>query len=153
MDYAIRPYDGIGPIKFGMTPEQVHEILGEPVKTFKKNSRNTDDYRTIGFHVVYDEADACESITLFSPATPSFQDQQLIDGSFKTLKTWFQSQGSTVQHYDCGMIFLKFGINLYATDYNPNSDNFVEAVSISTLDCIERNASLRAKYPKEEATV
>ena len=30
MDLKIEPYVGVGPLRFGMTPEQVHEAAGDP---------------------------------------------------------------------------------------------------------------------------
>jgi hypothetical protein len=33
MDYTIYPFEGLGAIRFGMTPQQVREVIGEPKGT------------------------------------------------------------------------------------------------------------------------
>ena len=64
MDYTIYPCEGVGPIRFGMTPQQVHEILGEPEgsSTRRPESRFlTDYYEILDLHVVYKESGECKA--------------------------------------------------------------------------------------------
>ena len=37
MDYTIYPFEGLGPIRFGMTSQQVHDCVGEPERSFTKS--------------------------------------------------------------------------------------------------------------------
>ena len=70
MDYTICPFEGLGSIRFGMTPKQVHEVVGEPEGTFMKSKDSkfpTDDYFNLGFHVYYDESNLCNAVEIFSP--------------------------------------------------------------------------------------
>jgi hypothetical protein len=37
-DFTIHPFEGVGAVRFGMTPQQVHEIWGEPDSTYRKEN-------------------------------------------------------------------------------------------------------------------
>jgi hypothetical protein len=172
MDYTIYPFEGLGAIRFGMTPQQVREVIGEPDSTFMKSDKfPTDDYFDLGFHVYYNESGLCEAMEIFSPyaqedpfgldyteepgdcTTLNFQGQIFFKQTFVELKTWFQSLGTGVQHYDCGVTFLKFGIVLYSREYSfPGSDTNVppEIVYICNLNAMEEKVSFNApRYPFE----
>jgi hypothetical protein len=157
MDYIIYPYEGVGPIRFGMTPEQVHEKLGEPEHTTMKEAESpefpTDAYNHLGFHVFYGESGRCQAVEFFEngSASPTFQGQTLIGRPFGELKSWLQSLETDVQHYSCGLIFLKFGINLYSQYYylpHRDPDCLVETVGVSTSSYVDGRG---IGYPREEA--
>jgi hypothetical protein len=139
MDYTIYPFEGLGAIRFGMTPQQVREVVGEPKGTFmmsKESKFSTDDYFNLGFHIYYDdEVDLCNGVSIFSPygeedplglnyiedpgdcITLNFQGQRLFKKSFRELKTWFQNLGTGIQHSDIGVTFLKFRICISSNYY------------------------------------
>jgi hypothetical protein len=69
MNSIIYPFEGIGEVRFGMTPEQVHEILGKPDVTILDDKsefgRHTDFYQKLDIHVYYNlETGVCEHISL-----------------------------------------------------------------------------------------
>jgi hypothetical protein len=69
MNSIIYPFEGIGEVRFGMTPEQVHEILGKPNVTILDNKsefgRHTDFYDKLRVHVHYNlDLGLCEHISL-----------------------------------------------------------------------------------------
>jgi hypothetical protein len=134
MDYTIYPYEGVGPIKFGMTPHQVHEILGEPSDTFYKtpNSKSpTDQYDNLGCQVFYREPYFCNAIQLFEPANLFFHGNPLISFPFRELKKQFQSLDETTAIDDEGLTSYKFGVGLWAPDYcGRNDDSMVKAVIV-----------------------
>lgn len=51
-DFDIRPYEGVGPLAFGMTPEEVHALVGEP-RMQRPNPLGQRDERYDGFRVRY----------------------------------------------------------------------------------------------------
>jgi hypothetical protein len=71
-DFTIHPFEGVGAVRFGMTPQQVHGIWGKPERTIMRDStstlyrRHTDSYHRMNFRVEYDESGLCEYISLFS---------------------------------------------------------------------------------------
>jgi hypothetical protein len=136
MDYTIYPFEGLGAIRFGMTPQQVREVVGEPDSTFMKSDKfPSDDYFDLDFHVHYDESGLCEAVEIFSPyaqedpfgldyteepgdcTTLNFQGQRFFKQTFAELKTCFQNLGTGVQHSDIGVTFIKFGITISSTYY------------------------------------
>jgi hypothetical protein len=94
--------------------------LGEPELTTMKGAKSpefpTDAYHDLGLHVYYGKSGRCEAVDFFEngSASPTFQGQTLVGRPFGELKSWLQSLKTDLQHYDCGLIFLKFGINLYS---------------------------------------
>jgi hypothetical protein len=70
MDYTIYPFEGVGAVKFGMTPQQIHEIWGEPEETLMANPKfyrnHTDVYCKASVQVHYNELGVCEYISLCS---------------------------------------------------------------------------------------
>lgn len=64
MRYEIEPYVGVGPIKFGMAPSEVEEVVGcAPVK-FKKGLDSSDSDHYQGFFVYYEDG-GCGGIELY----------------------------------------------------------------------------------------
>ena len=155
MDYTIYPYEGVGPIRFGMTPQQIHEILGEPDRVLPGYEAKfpTDSYHKIAIHVDYDESGACDISLYDSDAKPIFREQVLFGQTFGELKPWFQSLKTDIQHYDSGLIFLKFGVSLYSPHYVfPHRDPYspVEVIGVSSHNYIEKWASHNAKEYRRE---
>jgi hypothetical protein len=68
MDYTIHPFEGVGAVKFGMTPQQIHEIWGEPEGTLLADPKfyrdHTDFYCKSEVQIRYSESGVCEHISL-----------------------------------------------------------------------------------------
>jgi hypothetical protein len=50
MDWVIEPYVGVGPLKFGMTSEEVADLLGPYKSRFDRTDDDEDDYQSIDEH-------------------------------------------------------------------------------------------------------
>lgn len=64
--YDLKPLKSVGPIKFGMSRDDVHKLMGEDRNEFKKSSSSkskTDDYKD--FHVFYDVDGNVEAVEFF----------------------------------------------------------------------------------------
>jgi hypothetical protein len=220
-DFTIHPFEGVGAVRFGMTPQQVHEIWGEPDRTSMRDGtstlyrRHTDLYHRMNLHVEYDESGFCEYISLFShindydkwntgvadededelpedafeysdsddgsdiftddklsPVTdyeqsstiietdeegssrnivnPTFQGRELYGQTMGEFKDWFKGLGTAIQHYDCGFIFLKYGIGIYSQYYHmphKDSDCLVEMVMVASAKYTD---SWVEGYPNDE---
>jgi hypothetical protein len=118
MDYTIYPYEGIGPIQLGMTPEQVHEILGEPERTIERPRFNisVDDYCGLSLHVLYSSSLLCNVIEIFAPTTPSLDGVEfnLAATPYSVIKQWFQQQDTSTNIDEDGLISNKYGVSIYA---------------------------------------
>lgn len=157
MDYTIYPFEGVGPIKFGMTPQQVREVVGEPDESFMKGESEfpTDVYDRLGFRIEYEYPGVCDEIWLLADGcNPIFQGHELGGQTFEELKYWFQKLGTPVQHFGYGFTFLKFGIYLYSHDYIYEGDNPNPPELIAVCSAINIDKALAAEddgYPTEEA--
>jgi hypothetical protein len=165
MDYTIHPFEGVGPIKLGMTPQQVRAVLGEPDHSFKKFDDDfpTDSYYdNLSIHILYEHPGMCNEIWLFlepddstSGCNPTFQGYGLKGRTFAELKPWFQKLGTPVRHFDCGCRFLKYGVCLFSSFYSYHSgnvDELVELVSICSESVMERDMAYDSgEFPIEEA--
>jgi hypothetical protein len=128
----IEPYRGIANLRFGMVPDQIHEILGGKVQTFQKvpNEYPTDNFDELGIHVFYKQPGVCEAIELASPANPTFQDKELIGKPFSELRNWMQTIDPTVEIDEAGLTSHQFGIGFYAPFAVESPDDPVEAVIV-----------------------
>jgi hypothetical protein len=163
MDYTIYPFEGVGPIKLGMTPQQVRTVLGEPDESFKKFDDDfpTDAYHSLSIQIQYEHPGICNEIWLFlrpddptSGCNPTFQGHGLQGKTFAELKPWFQKLGTAVQHFDSGYVFLKYGVYLYSSFYSypEGVDEPVDMVSVCSESVITRGlAGDRDEFPIEEA--
>jgi hypothetical protein len=164
MDYTIHPFEGVGPIKLGMTPQQVRAVLGEPDDSFKKGGKGfpTDAYDTLSVHVLYEHPGICNEIWLFlepddptSGCNPTFQGYGLKGRTFAELKPWFQKLGTPVQHFDIGCVFLKYGMYVTSQHYSyhqGNVDEPVDTVSVCSESIIARGMTYDDdEFPIEEA--
>jgi hypothetical protein len=134
MDYTIYPYEGVGPIRFGMTSQQVHEILGEPEDNLPAGERcdlPADFYVKKAVFIYYKEPGVCEAIEITKRASLFFNDQELTNHPFRELKKHFQRLDETVKVDDVGLTSYKYGIGLYVPDYcGHDEDVSIEAVIV-----------------------
>jgi hypothetical protein len=118
MDYTIYPYEGVGPIRLGMTQQEIRAILGEPEKTFLRppNSKYpTDFYIRLGLQITYKDPGVCNAIhTTNGEVKPVFQCQLLTDQPYSELKSWFQKIDEKIEEDSDGLTSYKHGIALYA---------------------------------------
>ena len=66
-EFDVRPLDGAGPVRLGMTRAESRAAMGLPVRPYRKGgaeSRLTDAYLDSAFQVFFDEADRVEFIEL-----------------------------------------------------------------------------------------
>ncbi|CAM2010538.1 hypothetical protein [Acanthopleuribacter pedis] len=83
MRLDMHPYQGVGPIQFGMTREQVRKAASEPAHPFRKNMFSlcdTDEFTKARVHVFYEaEGDTVEAIEIWQPAKPTLGGATLLD--------------------------------------------------------------------------
>jgi hypothetical protein len=74
-EWAIQPFQSVGPLHFEMERSEVHRVFEEPPREFKKGSSEnvTESYDQAGVHVYYDSSGAVEFIEAFPPANPVYE--------------------------------------------------------------------------------
>jgi hypothetical protein len=118
MDYTIYPYEGVGPVRLGMTRQEIRGILGKPEKTFQKfpDKPPADKYwNKLHLIIHFKESDICDGIQIFPPAQPTFQGVNLlIDEPYSQIKDWWEQQDPNIEFNDVGLKAHSHGIALYA---------------------------------------
>jgi hypothetical protein len=133
MDLTIFPYSGVGPIRFGMTVEQVRAVVGFAPVSFMKSPLSefpTDAFDELGVHVYYKSSGICEAVEMGKPAAPVIEGRLLIGHSFADMLRWFKSKDNTVVCDETGLKAFQSGIGLYAPFAEKNPDEPVEGVLV-----------------------
>ena len=148
MIYEIEPYEGIGPIRLGMTREEIHAIFSEEddrKPMMDRGSEKPGDYfPPLGLFVDYRAPGACEFVSMFGPPPtfftrgpssfqgpiflPTFQGRTLLGRPYRQTLAWLKRRDPGTNNKG---ISLRFGIALYNGSVDGHL-NRVEAVSIFT---------------------
>src|SRR5690349_6285892 len=100
IELEIRPFVGVGPIKFGMTVEEVRKAVAQQPKSFLKGHDSTiptDAFDALGIHVHYKLPGVCEAVELALAADPTFEGHHLIDRPFNQTLSWFQTMDDSIE--------------------------------------------------------
>jgi hypothetical protein len=118
MEFVIAPYVGVGPIKFGLTREEVRQRLGAPVESFMKapfSAAPADAFDTLGIHVHYGSDERCQAVEFYRSLTgPTFRGQPLFGKRFGEIERWLRTIDPDVRSDSSGLTSLAFGFGLYA---------------------------------------
>ena len=86
-DFEIEPHVGAGPIKLGLSREEVRRLMGPPFRTYSKAAGEplTDTYFGTDLQVCYDNGDRVEYIELNGPRSinPTLRGQTLLFARLK----------------------------------------------------------------------
>jgi hypothetical protein len=123
--FDIRPFDGVGPLTFGMTPEEVHSQLGEP-RMQKPNPLGQRDERYPGFRVRYaaDSGLMCE-VTFSTACQVLFAGVPLFTDA-TAVQQLAERDGAAVQGLGY-LVFPNLGVALADFDSDQESDKAITA--------------------------
>jgi hypothetical protein len=129
----IEPERGLAGIQFGMTPDEVRQVLGSTAQTFRKSPSDaleTDYFDALGIQVFYKQPGICEAIELAAPAKPTFKGKDLLGKPFSELRDWFQLIDRDVAIDETGLTSHRFGVGLYAPFAATVPDEPIESVIV-----------------------
>jgi len=145
--YEIEPYEGIGPIRLGMTREEIRAIFLEEDRkpaTMKRGSdkQPADYYPTLGLFVYYRAPGVCEFVQMFGPPPtfftrgpssfqgpiflPTFQGRTLLGRPYRQTLAWLRKRDPATTEDG---LSLHLGMALYNGSVDGHL-NRVESVSI-----------------------
>lgn len=133
MDLIIQPYIGIGAIRFGMTRQQVRQVINQPVESFLRHSTDelpTDYFENLGLYVEYKNEGICQAVEMAKPANPIWRGQAFLNLSFAEVKAWFETIDPRLEIDDTGLISYQFGIGIYAPDCEEMPEKTVEGLIV-----------------------
>jgi hypothetical protein len=129
--YEIEPYVGVGPLRFGMSREEVKRALGGEPRVFKKSPLSdalTDAFDESGVHIYYNADDGCCAVELATPASPVLNGQALLGRPFSELRAMFEELDPALKSDGAGLTSPLFGVSLYAPFARKEPEEPVEAV-------------------------
>lgn len=134
MIYEIEPYVGVGPIRLGMTREEIHTTIVEERELTMHRGREKpgDFFPALGLFVDYRAPGICELVefALSDPLSPTFQNQAFLSQSYRLARAWFEASDPDLETDGAGLISKRFGIALYAGSAEKEPDESVEAVAV-----------------------
>lgn len=131
MELAILSYEGVGPIKFGMTQAEVRQAVSEAFETFLKSETSempTDFFSGIGVFVYYKSPGRCEAVEMAAPASPTFRGTSLIGRPFSDVLTTIIRADPEAKLHSSGLKSLALGLGIYAPGGEEEPDTIVEGV-------------------------
>jgi hypothetical protein len=133
MQLAISSYEGVGPIKLGMSQHEVRNAVGSEFKAFMKTPASempTDNFVGLGIHVYYKKTGTCKAIEMFAPANPTFRGYRLMELPFGQLRDYFANEDPSASVGEYGLRSTICGIDLYVPDLDESADAPVKAVIV-----------------------
>jgi hypothetical protein len=137
MELNIVPFQSVGSLRFGASPEIIRSVFNSPLKSFTKGAISdmptpTDAFDEDGVHVYYDKLNRCEAIEFYSPALLTFQGKLLVNQPYKEISEWLSSVDDNIVYDDSGLEARSLGIGLYAPNFDENErpDELVESVIV-----------------------
>jgi hypothetical protein len=115
-DWTVRAQVRVGPIVFGMSPDDVRAALGRPYSTFNKSALSsdpTDAFDTLALHVHYLD-NKCEAAEFFEPADVQIGGHRLGDETFADMalimNDYLSPQKLTATSYQSSAYGVEFSI-------------------------------------------
>jgi hypothetical protein len=133
-EWEILPHEGVGPIRFGMSAEQVRTAVGAPVTTFMKTplaELPTDSFDELGLHVYYRRPGLCDFVEFYGPPGPHIRGMSFLSRPLSEVWEWLQGAdpGAEVEPGE-GLTSHILGIAIYAPAAVDDPDPIVEGVAI-----------------------
>lgn len=130
--YEIEPYVGVGPIRLGMSREEIHTLgFDEPEPMADRGEEAPGDYfPTLGLYVDYRTPGVCEFVEFAGPLSPLFQQQTFLGFPYRLAKAWFEAHDPDLETDGAGLTSRRFGIALYAESAEKEPDSPVEAIAV-----------------------
>jgi hypothetical protein len=137
MDFEIETFAGAGPIRFGMTGQEVRRLLPGPVDSFKRTPQvlvPSDHFTDIGVIVNYREPGVVDSIEFATPSNPVFRGVALFNQTVDQARLFLQSQDPTLEVDSAGFTSHVLGLGVYALMPDPEEGAPGEMVSVIAFE-------------------
>ena len=147
MELIIEPYVQCGPIRFGMSRDQVRALVRSAVEPFQRveGMPLIDAFPELGVHVHYKDPDVVEAVEVFSPSVPLYLGRPLLGVPYAGLRSWFKDEDAAVEIRNDGLTAPTLGISLYAPHLKKSAKLPCECVMAYERGYYERWATLAEK--------
>ncbi|VEE61138.1 Uncharacterised protein [Shewanella putrefaciens] len=131
MDFSIIPFEGVGSIKFGMTPKQVRTNLGSGFKSFKRTPDSVlpcDYYEALGVFIYYKLPSVVEAIEFAEPANPELDKAGLLTMSFNEVHNFLAAKDPSLEIQSDSLTSYNLGISVYAPNADEDPNLLIESI-------------------------
>jgi hypothetical protein len=135
--FDIRPYEGVGPLRFGMTPDEVEQLLGKPNRVKKSFFGERTEHREANGLVATFDKGADKLIEVgFSPniAGLHYANWYLFIGNPRDTLHELAKYDTTIYEMLGFIIMLKLGITLTGFQTGEQSDMAVTVFAMGRWD-------------------
>ncbi len=127
-------HEGVGPIRFGMSPHGVRAILGTEFTSFRRSPDSVhpcDHFGELEYFVYYDDAKCLvEAIEFAAPAAPRLDGLDLLGLGFADLIVFIRQADPNVSVESDGFISLWLGIGGWAPSAQERPDDPAESIIV-----------------------
>jgi hypothetical protein len=130
VEYPIRAYESIGPVRLGMTIRNARAALAEPLRakgkgwpitrSFLKDHRRdvlpTDDFFDVGLHIYYRilaDQMIVDAVEAFPPASPTLDGFPLFGKPHAVVRDFLRTLDASIEVTSDGARSMKLGVSLY----------------------------------------
>lgn len=147
MEFVIKPYESVGPIKLGMTKEEIRNIMPEaPDIHHIVRDTYTDFFMELLFFAYYTGEDGvCEAVEFCDPSIAILEGKPINGVPYIEAKNWLEKLDPDLEEErDVGVKSYKLGVGLYAPDYYDDEDPTIPVEAVIAFrkgyyDNIKRN--------------
>ncbi|MGI0120189.1 hypothetical protein [Zooshikella sp. RANM57] len=133
MSLIVKPNVGVGSIDFGMTPDEVRNILGVHYKSFKRTPSAAfpcDYFESLGIFVYYKQPGKVEALEFAEPSTPLFENISLLTLSFINLKSLLLKHDKNLEVDEDSLTSFKLGVGAYAPEAAEQPESKIESIIV-----------------------
>jgi hypothetical protein len=131
MNFAIAPLCGAGPLKFGMTPNEVRGILGTNFQSFRKTPEAgfpCDYFSMEGVFAYYKVPGVLEAVEFADPSDPTLRGEHLVGANALGVKGMLEAINASLEIDSSGFVSHATGVGIYAPGWNDDGEQIVESV-------------------------
>lgn len=133
MKLEINPRVGVGPLTFGLRPQQVRRLINDEFISEMKNkfANHPYDYFTkIGLIAAYDESLQLEAIELADPAQAMLYGVDMLQMGFHQAVTFLKARDPSTAVDTYGGISKRLGVAFWSSLGDEDSGNLIQTVFV-----------------------
>jgi hypothetical protein len=140
LPWEIRPFEGVGPLSFGMKRNEVRSTVREEPRPFRKalsEGKLTDAYEKPIFHAHFDDADCLEFVEFGEPSAVTLNGQRIFALEPTTAEKYIRLFDHELSVDDEGFDSFSLGITVFVTG------GHIEGVGVCSRDYAKRMKASR----------
>ncbi|WJH38385.1 hypothetical protein N7E02_07015 (plasmid) [Aliirhizobium terrae] len=135
MDWEIIPFEGMGPIRFGMSPEQVSGLIGEPESEDDEDDGSLREYRSVELPIIsYENGHVSEIEAFYDVKGVSFRTRDIFSGNGLETMQFLERENGGAEINVGIVLYDNIGITCGRLDEGARGDHSVTAFARGLWD-------------------